>query len=121
MALEVDIINGVNVTIGGTSHSLNGKSLVDGQVINGADVIEPVTGTAVSISTGSANTTTACGQTANVTKYADSADIPLIVGSTVYNEIGLTTTYNGGGLWFRYGIGSIQIGTDGIVDATGVC
>ena len=118
---ELGTINGVTPVFSNPETTINAKDFIDGQIINGADVVEPTTGTSVLISTGSANTTTACGQTANVTKYADSAEIPLGVGDTVYNEIGLTTTYNGGGLWFKYGIGRIQIGTDGIIDAVGVC
>lgn len=118
---ELGTINGVTPVFSNPETTINAKDFIDGQVINGADVVEPVTGTLVLISIGSASTTTACGQTANVTKYASSAQIPLGVGDIVYNEIGLTTVYNGKGFWYKYGIGRIQIGADGIIDAVGIC
>jgi len=64
--------------------------------------------------------TLACAETADTTYYSDDALIGF--GSTIYTDSGLTTVFNGGGLFYKGTIStSFQINSSGVITLVAIC
>ena len=80
-----------------------------------------ITGDSFSISaTGGATRAGGCSQVANAVKYAGT--VPPVLGTFIYNEIGLTTAYDGGDQYYKIAGGDvIRINASGIVTDKYTC
>jgi len=76
---------------------------------------------AITLSSGSATSSIACSDALDTTKYVFIGS-SIGVGTQFYNNIDLTTVFNGGNLYYKYGTNQVlKIGTDGIVDTSSAC
>lgn len=82
---------------------------------------DPIVGTSFNISsTGGDTRLGGCSQVANATKYAGT--VPPVLGTFIYNEVGLTTQYDGNDKYYKIDSGTvIRINPFGIVTDVYVC
>lgn len=77
----------------------------------------PIQGNTFSISfSGGTTSAGGCAQTPNTTKYWNGSEAYPTLGNFIYNNIGLTSSFNGGNLYYKIaGDKAIRINTEGIV------
>ena len=70
---------------------------------------------------GSSSTSTACAFTASYTRYHDGANLLPVVGDIVYTDLGGTTVFDGGGLYYKIGTSIFVIDNNGEVVLSSSC